>query len=336
MHKIVVSRLQNMGDSIMATPILRGLKQLYPQARLIYITRPEGYAPVSRLPYVDQVLVFPDKKTLAAQKAAFTAFRNADLAFLIDTTHRISVLAWLAGAKLRVGMAHKRGKYLTRAVPWNKEMDYVFDATLFAQILKDTTGINVMQFPHWDKYDFSEAEAAEKSYVQELAAAKGLNLAKPYLVFSLYTGIRAKNWPEDHWQELWNRIGKEFTVPIVMTGTNPKHLNLGANVLDLTGATNLYEFGYLVQKASLLISGCSGPIHVARAFGVPTIGLYGPTPPSVGAPPENIATIVSKAKCAPCNGYYSGPCQTPFCMGMMTVEEVYTAVAKFLKERGIH
>jgi heptosyltransferase-2 len=336
MQKIVVSRLQNMGDSIMATPILRGLKELYPQAQLIYITRPEGYAPVSRLPYLDEVLVFPDKKTVAAQVAAYKAFKGADLAYLIDTTHRISVLAWLAGAKVRVGMAHKRGKYLTKAVPWIKEMDYIFDATLFAKILKDTTGIDVMKKPAWHKYDFSKANEAEQKHVQELAQERGLDLTKPYIAFSMYTGIRAKNWPEECWQELWARIGQKYKIPVVMTGMNPKKLNLGKNVIDFTGVTTLYEFGYLVQKASLLTSGCSGPIHVARAFGVPTIGLYGPTPPSVGAPPENIATIVSKAKCAPCNGYYSGPCKEPFCMKMISVDEVYAAVDSFLKQKGIN
>ena len=335
MNKIVVSRLQNMGDSIMATPILHGIKQLHPEAKLIYITRPAGYAPVSRLPFIDQVIVFPDKKTWTAQREVYEAFKNADIAFLMDNTHRMAVLAFLARAKIRAGMAHKRVRYLNKPVKWTQEMDFVFDPALFAIMLKDTTGLDVRKEKNWDKYYFSAASPQEQQHVQVLARERNLDLNKPYLAFSMYTGIRAKNWPEEYWRQLWERIGQNFKIPVVMTGVNPKKLTLGSNVIDFTGVTTLYEFGYLVQRSSILISGCSGPIHVARAFGVPTIGLYGPTPPTVGAPPENIATIVSEAPCAPCNGYYSGPCAQPFCMGLISVDEVYEAIAKFLQERGL-
>jgi heptosyltransferase-2 len=335
MKKIVVTRLANTGDSVTVTPILHGLKRLYPEAELIYITRPIGYPPVSRLPFIDKVLVFPDKKTIAAQMAAFKAFKGADVAFLIDTTHRISVLAFLAGAKKRVGIKMRRGKYLTNGVDWDKSMDFRFDVLNYATILKNTTGIDIMQVLHWDKYYYSEATAEEKAHVDALAKERGLDLNKPYIIFSLYTGVRAKNWPEKKWQELWEKLGKKFKVPAVMTGANPQKLNLGTNVIDFTGATNLYEFGYLIKKAALVIGGCSAPIHIARAFGVPMIGVYGPTSMSLGAPPEIVATIESKAECAPCAGHCSGPCEKPFCMDMITVDEVYNAVEKFLLQKGI-
>jgi ADP-heptose:LPS heptosyltransferase len=335
MKKIVVTRLQNLGDTVMATPILHGIKKMHPEAELIFITRPEGYTPVSRLPFVDKILVFPDKKTMAAQWAAFKAFKGADLAFLIDTTHRISVLSCLAGAKERVGVKMRRGMYLTKGVDWDKDMDFRFDPINYATILKKTTGMDIMQDPQWDKYYFSEATDEEKQHVEALAKERKLDMDKPYIVFSMYTGIRAKNWPESKWKELWAMLAKKYQLPAVMTGANPQKLDLGPNVIDFTGVTNQYEFGYLVKKAALVMSGCSAPIHIARAFGVPMICLYGPTPKGIAAPPEIVAAIESKAECSPCNGYCSGPCAKPFCMDMITVEEVFAAVDKFLQKQGI-
>jgi heptosyltransferase-2 len=335
LNKIVVTRLQNLGDIIMTTPILYRLKQMYPQAELIFITRPQAVAAARRLPFINQVLEFPDEKPLSAQWAAFKAFQHADLAYLIDNTHRIAVLAWLAGAKRRVGMTHKRKPFLTDPVDWTREMDLEYDPVTYAKMLKNTTGIDVMTTPDWNKYFFPEATDVEKNKLEQTAKENGLDLAKPYIVFAMYTGGREKDWPEDHWQALWQKVAAKYQVQVVLTGKNPQHLNMGVHVIDLADKTGIYEFGYLIKKASLVMSGCSGPMHIGRAMGTPTLGLYGPTPASLGAPPENIASIKSPAQCAPCNGYYSSPCAHPFCMAMITVDEVYAVIDKFLTERGI-
>ncbi len=330
MQNIVVSRVQNLGDTIMATPILFCLKQLYPKAKLTFITRPLATAAVDRLDFIDQIIAFSDEKRLAEELQVFQAFRKADLAYLMDTTHRISVLAWLAGAKQRIGMSHHRKWYLTKAVPWQKKFDLQFDPQTFADILKIGSDIDITKINDWNQYYFSEANDREKQHVEIMARQIGLNIDQAYIVFSLYTGEECKNWPSEYWRQLWAMVAKKFKVQIVLTGSNPHKLALGDNVYDMSGKTNIHEFGYLVKKSILVISGCSSPIHVARAFDVPTIGLYGPTPVHVGAPPEIFAAIRSVALCSPCNGYYSSPCKDSFCMGLIKPETVYTEVEKFL------
>ena len=56
---------------------------------------------------------------------------------------------------------------------------------------------------------------------------------------------------------------------------------------------------------------------------------------NLDSPTVIVAAITSKATCSPCNGYCSGPCAKPFCMEMITVDEVYAVVKKFLTEKGI-
>lgn len=160
-----------------------------------------------------------------------------------------------------------------------------------------------------------------------------MEIDKPYIVFSLYTSLTAKNWPESYWQELWHLIGEKYDIPIILTGDNPNNIKFSANVVDLSNKTDLAELGYIISKAALVIGGCSAPMHIARAFKVPTIGLYGPTPVAKGAPPENIASFVTSAKCSPCNGDYSSPCEKPFCMQLIKVDDVYQAVVDFLDKR---
>ncbi len=331
MNKIIVSRLDNIGDVVMTTPILYQLKKMYPKAKLIYVVRTVAAPSVDRLPFIDEVIALHDKKTMSEQINLIKKIWHADLAYLIDYTHRIALLAFLAGVKKRVGIKHKRGNLLTHPIEWEKGMDNTYDPVMFAELLKENTGIDVMQEENWNTFHYSEASLEEKARVERMFAETGHDIDKPYIVFSMYTSHASKDWPETYWQELWSRVGEISDIKIVLTGANPKNIKFGNNVIDLSGKTDLYELGYIIKRAKLVINGCSAPMHIARAFKVPTIGLYGSTPVSKGAPPENIASFATTANCAPCNGDYSSPCETPFCMQLIKVEDVYNVVKDFLK-----
>lgn len=332
MQKIVVTRLDNIGDVVMTTPILYQFKKMYPQAKLIFVVRTVAAPAVDRLPFIDEVIALPDKKTIDEQIHLIKKIWRADLAYLMDYTHRIALLAYLARVKKSIGIAHKRANFLTQPIEWKKEMNYVYDPVMFADLLKKNTGIDVMQEENWDTFHYSEATAGEKDRVARMFAETGHDINKPYIVFSMYTSHTSKDWPEVYWQELWSRIGKISDVNIVLTGDNYKNIKFGSNVIDLSGKTDLYELGYIIKMAKLVVNGCSAPIHIARAFKVPTIGLYGSTPVSKGAPPENVASFATTAPCAPCNGDYSSPCEKPFCMGLIKVDAVYKVIADFLDQ----
>ena len=335
MKHIVVSRLDNLGDVVMTTPILYGLKRLYPEAKLSFIVHENLTAAVDRVPFIDEIIPFPKERTFANQYNIYKKIAHADMIYLVDYTHRISLLAYLARIKERIGIAHKRGKYLTTPVKWDKSMDAIYDPQLFADILKEKLNINIMDEDNWCDFHYSKASDAEKNHINEILSEHNFDIKNPYINFSLYTGERAKNWSEENWQALWKRIKDISNIKIVLTGDNSKNIKFSDNVIDLAGKTNLYELGYVIENARLVINGCSGPMHIAKAFHTPTIGLYGPTPVAKGAPPNNYASIVTSAVCAPCNGDYSTPCDTPFCMDMISVDEVYDVVARFLKENNL-
>lgn len=332
MNKIVISRLDNIGDVVMTTPILYELKKKYPKSKVMLVIRPLAAQAVEGLPFIDEVIVFSKKNSIRQQIDIIRKIWHADLAYLIDYTHRIALLAFLAGIKMRVGIKHKREKLLTHPIEWKKKMDNIYDPLMFASLLKQSTGIDIMKDKDWNTFYFAEAAEKSKDRIKAELQSYNVDINKPYIVFSLYTSLAAKDWPEHYWAELWHRIGAKYDIPIVLTGSNSNKIKFDANVLDLSDKTNLKELGYVISKAALVIGGCSAPMHIARAFKVPTIGLYGPTPAAKGAPPENLASFVTSAECAPCNGDYSSPCKKPFCMGLIKVDDVYKVVADFLDQ----
>jgi ADP-heptose:LPS heptosyltransferase len=71
--------------------------------------------------------------------------------------------------------------------------------------------------------------------------------------------------------------------------------------INLAGKTSLTQLVALLQRADLLISGDSGPLHMGVACGTPILGMYGPTNPSLGGPVSPTATVLrSGIWCSPC------------------------------------
>ena len=90
----------------------------------------------------------------------------------------------------------------------------------------------------------------------------------------------------------------------------------------LTGKTNLRELGALMERADFVISGDSGPMHLAVAVGSNVIALFGPTSPDLTGPygNKNYTVIRKDTECEiPC---YDLECRNYRCMDAITVDDV--------------
>ncbi len=154
---------------------------------------------------------------------------RADIAYLVDYTHRIALLSYLARVKKSIGIAHKRANLLTHPIKWHKEMDIIYDPVLFAELLKENTGIDIMKEKDWNTFRYSEANSEERARVTGMFAEAGYDKDKPYIVFSMYTSHISKDCPEEYWQDLRMRVGKISDSKIVLTGANPKNIKFGQN-----------------------------------------------------------------------------------------------------------
>jgi ADP-heptose:LPS heptosyltransferase len=106
------------------------------------------------------------------------------------------------------------------------------------------------------------------------------------------------------------------------------------HALNLAGKTSLTQLAALLQRADLLISGDSGPLHMGVACGTPIIGIYGPTNPSLGGPVSPDATVLrSPIWCSPCyNAKDTADCRfyTTQCMKNILAAQVYAAAQQKL------
>lgn len=114
-----------------------------------------------------------------------------------------------------------------------------------------------------------------------------------------------KTWPADRFATLFRSLAAgplPGAVPLVLGGPGAEERAMAAPLLarlpeaiDLVGALSLPEVAACLARASLYVGNDSGLMHLAAATGVPTIGLFGPTPAAEYAPAGPRAVAVSAA-----------------------------------------
>jgi lipopolysaccharide heptosyltransferase II len=160
-------------------------------------------------------------------------------------------------------------------------------------------------------------------------------------VVTLHGGARngqAKRWPTGHFARLAEQLIEEFNALVVLTGAGGEAQLAGAiqeqchhPLLNLAGKTSLPELTALLSASDLVISGDSGPMHIACAVGTPVISLHGPTDPLLSGPTAMSADAIVLRKdlwCSPCydaSATAECPFGNPVCMKSLQVDLVFSA-----------
>lgn len=328
--KIFISKQAGIGDVVLLTPILAELKRQYPKSKITLMTFPNAFDAVVGLPFVDEVFSY-DKNKDSIWKV-IKKMRGYDVALLFDLQYRPALASFLARIPVRVGLAHKRKLWLTHSLPWEKHMDHTYEPYVFAEILQRTIGI---KFPKekLDKIYFSEISyKAEEVIVKELEQY-GFSINTPYIACSPKTAFYLKDWSRENWKQLFSRLYDEYKIPVVVFGNYGKDNGLWdmPGVINLCGKTSLSEVAFIIKKAKLLVNSCSLPIHIAAAYGTPSVILYGYTDPKRWAPRENCTIVLANLSCSPCDGHNSVECKSAKCMQAITVEEVFVACRELIQ-----
>jgi lipopolysaccharide heptosyltransferase II len=168
-------------------------------------------------------------------------------------------------------------------------------------------------------------------------------------LIALHAGARngqAKRWPARHWAALARRLADELGAVVILTGA-PNEAPLAGDVerlagrplLNLCGQTSLPELKGLLAECDLVISGDSGPMHIACALGRPVIALHGPTDPAISGPTTPDAIVMRlDLWCSPCyDASATAECRfgNPACMKSLTPAAVYVVARERLASLGL-
>lgn len=331
-NKILVVNVNWLGDIVFSTPVFTALRDYFPQAHISCLAVPRVREVLECIPSINEIIEYDEKgrhRSLWSkwQLARSLKAMNFDLAFLLRPSRsRAMLLSW-AGIPLRIGYSKDaRSRWLTQVVMDSEEPIHRSDTYLKV--------IEAAGVPVTKRLTSLAVAAPVMNEAEAILASNGIQPGDEFVVINPGGNWDLKRWPASRYAALAGELLDEGRRVVFTGALDDRDLVQeivralhGRSVVDLSGATNLKQLLAVLKKAKLVISGDSGPLHLAASVGTDTIALFGPTRPEVTAPrgKGKVRLLQKDIGCniAPC---YFLDCPNNQCMQMISVEEVLHAV----------
>jgi len=336
----IIVRMPNwLGDLVMGTPVLKDLRDRWPQAKITAMCQGKTGELLLHDPNIDEIFSFTRPSGWLHREDSrniLNPLRHGeyDLGVLLTNSFSSALWFWRGRVKNRIGFGGRlRDVLLSKAVPRPQNMESTHLVEVYKHILVPL-GIPV-------------SETAPKLYVAQEEAAKGRELLKRCRVPEGATiiGINpgaaygtAKCWLPDRFRETAQRLCQDPNVFVLFfgdpVGAPTVHgicSGLSEQVINLAGKTNLRELMALIQLCDLFLTNDSGPMHIASALGTKLITLFGSTNDIKTGPYSGGVVIHKRPSCSPC---YKRVCPIDFrCMTQITVDEVLNQIDDLLHQK---
>jgi ADP-heptose:LPS heptosyltransferase len=361
-RRILVLRLERIGDLVMSLPAFHAIRARAPRARIDLVVG-SWNAPIARLVDGIDTVETMDAPWLArhAGGAGWPALlrqahgwraRRYDLAINLEGDIRSNLLMSRSGAAWCVGFGMAGGGPLL-------DDDVLFDPRSHTAVngvrlvragVGETPGRQAwplegldaaMHLPRAGLAVPPEAFEEADAMLRDVAAWPA---GRPLVGLHIGAGRAVKEWPAARMAEVGAWAALERGAALVLTGTGADRdaatevrrlLPAEAAVLDTVGVAPLLPLMALLTRLSLFITPDTGPMHLAAVLGTPLVALFGPSSPERWGPLSPNARVVrTDLPCSPCNRIRNPParCQgrTPDCMDGILVRQVIEAAEALL------
>ncbi|MEN6414736.1 MAG: glycosyltransferase family 9 protein [Veillonellales bacterium] len=321
--KIAVFQRASLGDTLLATPTLRAIKETCPNSRTVILAKPAAKDILDGHPLVDDLLLY--KKGDSVFPIIKKIWR-ADLALVLDSHYRSSFFAWLARIPVRVGRSPVNKSFLTHQVTGTPNCDtYEVENTL---AVARFAGIDTKNY----QLEMAPVRSHEKEKVHQLLQRTGVKDSdKNFVILAPYSLSDIKDWPSSNYQKVIEFLRIHGYIPIIVSGReNRERADELKGAINFAGRMNLRETTYLISLSQLVICGCTSVLHLAATTHTPQIALYGPTTPVQWAPRTRCIVISKFLDCSPCYGTVAVCPKGKMCIESIEVDEVLSAICKVL------
>lgn len=318
--KILVSRIDHLGDVFIACSILPHLKKAYPGASIHFMAGDWARDYLGSNPDIDKVLVYNAAK-LARSGGLIRKIFGEATSFITNIREMRSEsydlcidmraypvnsipLLYLGGGKFNTGFTTGGfGFLLDKAAPYRPGVHETFHIRDILEVL----GIKVLDAI---KPEFQIQEKLLKE-AETMLSGLGLKPGEPYVLIHTGAGARIKLWKKERWQEVIDSIRREFGLTPVVYDNVYGDLR---DCIKLPGLLSFEGFAAVIKKARLFIGLDSLPGHLAASLFTPVIAIWcGVNDHNQWRPVGGQVSIIRKSlPCAPC--FRKNGCAAMDCM----------------------
>ena len=339
-RKILIIQLGDIGDVVWAIPAFWAVKNAYPQAVFSVLTREPNGDLLLDDPHIDKVFQVRKEGLLSSFRLLIKLRQEKfDLMFDLRADDRGTIMAYLAGAKIRAALYYPglswRNRAFTHLVDPPPAKERIHGAA--EQSLKIIRGFGIKETTAIPKIVVSKII---KDKIVELIDAEKIESQRRFITINPFSRWAYKEWSIAKWSELAQFIWQKYTMPTIVVGSAEERKRAeslvsatGSPVFNFAGKTTLRETPALLQLSRLHIGVDSAAPQIAAAVGTPTITIYGPTDWRNWAPPgEKNKIVVTDMDCSPCYKKGCDDSGRSECLDNLSVAKVQDAVEIMFKE----
>jgi len=330
--KILLIQTAFIGDVILITPLIRAIKELYPDSLLDVMVIPQTADILDNNPNINKLVIFDKRKN------KFISFVNTlriikkkkyDIAFSPHSSMTTALLMYLAKIPVRVGFDRWQAKNLLTQKVTHPEGEHKIEKNLHLLSLFSDKKFSI------ETKLFPPKKMSEKASV--LLSDLKMNTRKLIAVAPgsvWYT----KKWPQKYYKNLVGQLS-ESGYGIVFIGSPDERkiceeIKPEKNSINLAGDLSLLESAAVIAKCDLMICNDSGALHLANAVKTDVIAFFGPTVKSIGYYPFRDTDYVFEIDmdCRPCSSHGGNKCPLEHfdCMRLIKPDSVFLKVKELL------
>jgi heptosyltransferase-3 len=376
--KILFIATRQIGDVLVTTPLISKARELWPDAEFHFLGYKGKLDMLKGNPDITQVIETSDRPGFAEYLSLFNRlFQRYDLAFVTQPSDR-AYLYGLIAAFRRVGVlgGHPQGKdaldqtkrdKTQKQNAWKKWICmHTVDVDYFSQhVITEKLRLLEVFFKNPEEL-FSKPISVTPPIGEALSPVITNELTQPYVVVHPGPLTAYKRWPLAHWQALITWLVRRGFQVILSASPAKQDLLLNQDILslldeevkerviDTAGRLSIPQAGALLRGAALYVGVDTSITHLAAACNIPTITLFGATPPTnfgpwpngfIGKQPYqlrarsqsvgNVTILQGPGECVPCRkaGCLDRADSNSECLDLLEPAQVIQAIEQVLKQQ---
>lgn len=338
--KILIARLSSIGDIILTTPVIRGVRMRFPDASLTVLVKAK-FAPLVRLnPHLTGIITYDDSEGKGKLSDLIRLLRNERFDWFIDLHKSL------------------RTRIIRTCILFPEVTSYrkqIFRRTLLIRlginIFRSVKPVYLRYFEAVEKYGISydgkgtEVFTAEQDtqVIGHMLSSDGLLPTHKLIVICPGASYKNKQWLPSRFAQVADELLQDSANFVVMIG-GPDDVDLNNSIaaamknktVNYAGRLSLLQSAALLHRSSLVITNDSGMMHLAQAQKVPVVAIFGATSRELGfyPLPEQSRVVEKMIGCRPCThkGLNHCPKKHFNCMNLITSDEVLASARDLLSE----
>ena len=337
--RVLFIRFSAIGDILLVTPLIRLFHESFPQTEIEFLVKQKFSSLLMHHPLLKNVITIPDNPSLNELISISKIIKNQNYDYVFDfQKHWHSYfISWLA----------KPGKI-------KRYEKYSFQRALLVYLKKNfykniPDKIPQRYYKAFDNLDIDWRKCTLELFVPKSIQVdfekKIINQDENYLIaFAPGAGRKTKQWPTEYYSRLIKTIQKKFKIKFLLLGSKDEidscfemEKQIETDVVNWCGKTSLLETAALLRNCNLLICNDSGLMHMATAFDLEIVVIFGPTVREFGFFPFSEKSEVielSNLNCRPCSYHGTNSCPKGHfrCMKEISPDQVFQSVVKKIPE----